>query len=362
MLKISLFERYFLKTFLKYFVLSVFIFVSVFLMFSFIQIINEKGVIKGASVYVIFKTLFYLIPSILKITIPFSLVFSVFFTIGEISSRGELIAIRVGGYSYFDITKLFFAFLIFLFIFYAYIVNFLAPVMKLKSRNYARLMLNRITNIELKPKKFNILSEIAIYADEIKDNMLENARLYRDVNKKDSYMIINSEKGSYNIIKEKGIKLNFNKGNFYHILKGKYYMYNYGTFDSYSTFIPFPEFKKEYSVPPKFMTTPELFEILYNEDESEKIFEVKSEVYERYSTSVSVVLFGVLALMVAFYYERESKYVSFIYSLLMLMFYYGLDILFNVLAKKYLKPEINIFPSVIVTILAVFFYFKIRKK
>ncbi len=235
-------ERLFLKYFAGFFVVSLFLFTSISLIFSFIQIINNEEITKGISLYYLFKSLLYLTPSIISTSLPFCMVFSIFLTVGELSQRGEIIAIKVGGFSYFEITRTFLVFVILLTIFSTKLIYEIAPKYSLLSREYIRIMINRITNINLKDNSFETISSFKIYSKKVKKTEIKDVLLFREAENTyntNSFIKIKAEKGNYEKMADKGIKITLYNGKIYQINNDKPDVYNNSDFSSYTTYIPF---------------------------------------------------------------------------------------------------------------------------
>lgn len=352
-------EKLFFRYFIRFFFISLLAFTGIFFIFSFIQTISKKGIMQGISLYYLARMLFYLIPSILETSIPFSFIFSIFFSVGELSARGEIIAIRVGGFSYRDISRLFFIFSFFLFIFFSILNNSISPVYSLKSRESLRTMTNRITNINIKPNSFDSISSFTIYASSITDNEMNNVILYRDMdnnNSLKSFVKISAQKGYFEILKEQGIKINLIDGRISAIDRNNYSIYNAGMFKEYMTFIPFEVNEKTYSIPPKYLRTNDILNQIKHIGDRDQIFGMREELVSRFTTDLSILILALLSLAFAFYYEKESKYFSFIISVGIIIFYYLGDILCSLMIRKNhsLFPYINFLPLIIMSLC--FFY------
>lgn len=356
----------FLTYFIRYFFISLFIFSGIFFVFSFIQIINDNDVVNGISFYYLSKAIIYLLPSIISQTLGFSIVFSIFFSVGELSSKGELIALRVGGYSYYEITKLFFLFVFVLTVFLYFLNNNIVPKYRLKSKEYIRTMMDKITNITIKKNSFDSISSFTIYASEVNDNEMKGVSLYRNITNKynsDFFATIYARTGYYSLIHEKGIKVTLNDGNISNINKKNYFVFYTGRFKQYSTFIPFEIRTKNYSNPPQYYPTSYLKEQIIKETDNKKIFKIKSEIISRITSTLSIILFSIISIILAMIVERNSKYFSFLISSGIIVFYYTSTILCEFISKKNnnLFPFINFAPSIIILISCIYaYYYKLR--
>lgn len=365
-LRLDYAPRMFLIYFLRYFFISLFIFSGIFFVFSFIQIINDNEITNGISFYYLSKAIIYLLPSIISQTLGFSIVFSIFFSIGEISSKGELIALRVGGYSYYEITKFFFLFIFMLTIFLYFLNNNIVPKYRLKSKEYIRTMMNRITNITIKKNSFDSISSFTIYASEVNDNEMKGITIYRNIPNKynsDFFAAIDAKSGYYSVIHEKGIKITLNDGNISNINKKNYSIFYTGRFKQYTTFMPFEIRAKNYSNPPKYYPTSHLKKQITRETDNRKIFEIKSEIISRVTSTLSIIAFSLISIILSMIVERNSKYFSFLISSGIIVFYYSATILCEFISKKNnnLFPLINFVPFIIILIFCVYaYYYKLR--
>jgi lipopolysaccharide export system permease protein len=367
MLRIFKIEVYLSKVFFRYFFLSLFVFSGIFFLFSFFKVISSNDIVNGISPYYFIRTIIYLIPNILIITIPFSVVFSIFFTVGDISLRGEVIAIKVGGFSYFEMVRLLFFYAVIFSIFYYILANYIEPVCSLKSREYLRIMMNRMTNVNIKPRVFQKISTFVIYSSDVDGNFMKDVIMLRDFESKngDKHIFkVESKRGEFRFVKEKGLDIFLSDGSIMDIAKESSDILNKGSFKDYYVFIPF-EFKEaNYSIPYKHMSGTELNRILRYEKDFKKKMAIKKEIFSRINSGISIFLFFLVSIILSFYYERESKYFSFFSSLILLFFYYSLLIISDVIFRKNNHlVMISFIPSIFMLFFGFYFYFfKLRFK
>jgi len=361
--KFSKIEVMFLRYFLRYFIVSIFIFTSIFFIYSFIQIMNEDDIVKGISGYYLSRTLIYLLPSIIVQSLPFCIIFSIFFSVGELSSKGELIAIRVGGYSYPSIVRLLLLFILLLTIISYQLIHNISPSYSAKSKEYLRTMISRVTNINLKPGTFTNVSTFAIYSEKIEDNVMQNVIIFQNIENEENQKLFiktQSKKGLYNTVKEKGIKITLFDGNLYQIDKNNYNILNYGKFLEYYSFIPFEIDLKSYAKSPKYISTDALMDLLKDEKIPKNIFNIKKEIYDRLSQNISIFTLSLLSIVLAFCFEKDSKYFSFLSSIFIIIMHYGINIIFSKLVYKnqdWLKYESFASPFII-SVLSFYIYRK----
>ena len=93
---------YILKVFSKFLGLSLFVFISLLLMLNFVQVINQ-GVLSGFSFYFLAKSMLYLLPNIVGMSLPLAFLLAMLLSLGQMSQDGEIIALRAGGFSFYEI-------------------------------------------------------------------------------------------------------------------------------------------------------------------------------------------------------------------------------------------------------------------
>jgi len=261
-------------------------------------------------------------------------------TFGELSNNGELIAIKAGGYSYYEITSYLFFFSIILCLFLLISNSWFSPYGLKKSRENVIKMFSRMTNIQLKPKTFIELSDFTIYSDKVyKDGKIENILLTRQTENEENFsssiISISAKNGIYKIIREKGIKIDMFNGIFSQINLENDSVYIWGDFNKYSTFIPFKiNEDKNRSIPPKELTNDEILKIIKTSNDKNYIFNCKQELYSRFFLSFTPIAFFIFASALAFIFERESKSFGFFISLLIIFIYYGLFVFFKFFSEK----------------------------
>lgn len=369
-LRINSVDKIVFRYFIRYFTTSFLLFISIFFLFSLLQIVNDKDIVKGLSIILIIKSVIYLIPSVITESLIFSSVFSSFFTVGEMSIKGEIIALRCSTYSYPEInSKIILIVILFIPILY-HLNHHVVPSARFKSRQYIRTMINNSTNINLRDNTFERISSSYIITQEAKNSSLINVSIIRnsskiiDSTKKADYIVnIKAETGVYTTIKNKGLLLSLNNGKISYINQNNPDIYYQGSFDSYITFIPFETNKKDYITNLKFLTTKELEEI-YKVD-TEQRYKIKKEIFTRTANSISLFSITLLALITAFLFEKESKYFSFIASIGIIFIYYVLEILSdNIVSKKMQDyPQIKFLPFVIIMISSFLIYqYGLKKK
>ncbi|MGC9070851.1 MAG: LptF/LptG family permease [Elusimicrobiales bacterium] len=363
-MQIKSIDRMIIRYFSIYFLSSLMIFLSISLLFSFLQIINNRDIVKGCSFILLLKSIVYLIPSVITSSIMFSAVFSVFFTVGDMSSRGEMIAIRCSGYSYERVAEKIVLIAIVLIPFLYLLNHTVVPGSRIKSRQALRMMINRATNINLRSGLFERVSSSRIIAEEIGPSSLKGINIVRKElkefapNKKIRFIAgITATNGTYIKLKEKGILFSLNKGRISLIDTENPNIFYVGSFSNYQTFLPFEMNEKRYELNLKFMTTKQIIDDIKN-NRIIDITKAQKEIQSRTASAISLLALVLLSLVLSFLYERESKYFSFAASIAIIFSYYALEIVSNYMFSKKIvnTPTIVYLPLIVIICLGFYFY------
>ena len=101
-MRIPIAKRYVLVIFLRYLLLSVGIFTGLMMMVNFMQIVHS-GALSGFSFYFLGKSILFMLPNVIGMCLPVAFMIALLLALGQMSKDGEIIALRAGGYSFFEI-------------------------------------------------------------------------------------------------------------------------------------------------------------------------------------------------------------------------------------------------------------------
>ena len=242
-MRIPIAQQYMFKSFLKFFGLSLFVFASLFVMLNFVQIVNQ-GVLGGFSVYFLAKSIAYLLPNIISMSLPLAFLLGLLLSLAQMSQEGEIVAFRAGGFSFPEMLTSAFVVAVLCCALLVMVNNWLGPKALKKSTDYTIYMLNRVTKVELKPRTFQKVADWVIYSREVNNitKKLGYVQLIKRVGSEDApdYVTkINSADGRYEMIREKGIEITLRNGQFSQTDCKNDEKLMCGEFDSYKTLLPF---------------------------------------------------------------------------------------------------------------------------
>ena len=331
-------KRYVLGIFLKYLLLSLGIFAGLMMMVNFMQLVHS-GALSGFSFYFLSKSIMHMIPNVIGMCLPVSFLLALLLSLGQMSQDGEIVALRAGGYSFFNIFSWIFltSFILSLSLFY--INNFAGPDGMAKSTDYAMIMLQRISRIELKPRTFQKISEWALYADDVNSitGQMTGVKLMQRNDKGDSSMamFINAGKGWYRSSGDKGMLVQLFDGQFMQTDSSSVGQTVNGSFSSYETVLQFfAEGKKKKRKKEQLNSIKLIKEAESGNLDEGDYSEYKCEAVSRSVLALGPLLFFLIGVPLGVSLDKRGKSASFIFSLLILFCYYGLSIGSMMFARK----------------------------
>ena len=310
-------------------------------MVNFVQIVVQ-GALGGLSVYFLFKSVLYLLPNIVSMSLPLSFLLAVLLSLGQMSQEGEIVALRAGGFSFTDIlAAMFWASILACAVLLA-VNNWLGPVALKRSTDYSLTMINRVTRVELKPRTFQKISDWIIYSDEVDalSKGLKGVKLIRRVNIKNEPVFvtkINAGEGTYSVLRERGIAIELRNGQFSQTDYKDADKVLYGDFTSYKTLIPFfsdsVDSRKLYAR--EISTTGLIRRLSDGTVDSDTAGKYRIEIASRFAMALTPLVFFLIGAPLGVVLEKNSRSAGFTLSLMIIFLYYGFSITSMVLARKY---------------------------
>ncbi|HAH32029.1 MAG TPA: hypothetical protein DCL44_06920 [Elusimicrobia bacterium] len=355
-MRIPIAQRYILLNFAKFFALSLFIFAALFLMLNFVQVVNA-GVLGGFSLYFLAKSMAYLMPNIVSMSLPLAFLLGLLLSLAQMSQEGEIVALRAGGFSFSNILSSVFSLAVLCSILLMAVNNWLGPKALKKSTDYTIYMLNRVTKIELKPRTFQKVSDWVIYSREVNNitGKLRYVHLIKRLHKGEtpvSVAKINSAEGHYEMVREKGMEITLAKGQFIQTDYKDDEKLLYGEFSSYKTLLPFVSGNVDHrALSPMEYSSPDLWgRLKAGVLNAENAARYRVEIVSRFTFALTPVVFFLIGAPLGVVLDKKGRSAGFSLSLLIIFFYYGLTLTGVVLAKKYsfLFPWAVFTPAVIV--------------
>lgn len=340
-MRVPIARLYILKIFAKFLGLSLFVFVALLLMLNLVQTVNQ-GMLAGFSFYFLAKSLVYLLPNVIGMSLPLAFLLAMLLSLGQMSQDGEIVALRAGGFSFFEIFSWVFYAALFSTLLLVYVNNWLGPQTLRRSTDYTISMLNRVTKIELKPRTFQRISDWVLYAGSVNPltGEMRGVKLVRRINKGDSPAFvtrINAASGRYSKSGDTGLVIDLSDGQFSQTDCRDDEKLQYGSFSSYRTMLPFfAEGGPGRKLNQREISTTGLFgRLAAGVADRQVAAKYSIEIASRFALALGPLVFFLAGAPLGVALDKRGRSAGFGVSLLILFFYYGLTMSGAVLARRY---------------------------
>lgn len=352
-MRIPIAKRYVLVIFLRYLLLSVGIFTGLMMMVNFMQIVHS-GALSGFSFYFLGKSILFMLPNVIGMCLPVAFMIALLLALGQMSKDGEIIALRAGGYSFFEIFSWVFGASVLLSVTLFYINNSAGPECLARSTDYARIMLQRISRIDLKPRTFQKISDWSLYAEDVNSitGEMKGVKLIQR-NDRDSssvVMLMNAGRGWYRASGDKGMLVQLYDGQFSQTDSRNPGRLINGSFSSYETVLDFFTGDRKKKIEKRELSSRELFRLADSgKFDAEDTGSFRCEAVSRIALSFGPLLFFLIGTPLGVVLDKSGKSGTIVLSLLILFFYYGFTIGGMMLARRheFFYPWVMFVPSAV---------------
>lgn len=332
---------YILKIFAKFLGLSLFVFAALLIMLNLVQAVHQ-GALAGFSFYFLAKSMVYLLPNILATSLPLAFLLAMLLSLGQMSQDGEIIALRAGGFSFYEILSCVFYAALVSSLLLLFVNNWLGPKSLKRSTDYMISMINRVTKIELKPRTFQQISEWTLYADGVNalSGEMRGVKLLRRIDKDGAPAFVNkisASAGRYRKAGESGLEIELDDGQLSQTDAKDPEKILYGRFTSYTTLLPF---FSESSAGRKLnqreiSTTGLLARLKAGLPDPQTAAKYRIEAASRFALALAPLVFFLVGAPLGVALDKRGRSAGFGLSLLIIFFYYGLTVSGMVLSRKY---------------------------
>lgn len=346
---------YVLRNFTRYLALSLFVFTSLLVLLNFVQIVDH-GALAGFSFYFLSAGILCLLPNIIGSSLPLAFLLATLLSLGQLSQDGEIVALRAGGFSFYQILSWVFGAAVFCSLLLLFLNNWAGPRALRRSTDYTRLMIERVTKIELKPRTFQQLSDWVLYAREVNNlsGSMRGVIMLRRLNRSGAPAFVtklNASSGHYSMSRGRGLEIELSDGQFSQTDCRDEDKLLYGRFDSYRTMLPFFSGDgKERDLNHRELSTPDIFARLKAGLPNPLVeSKYRIEAASRFALALAPLAFFLIGAPLGVALDKRGRSAGFALSLLIIFFYYGFTISGMVLARKYqaLFPWAVFAPSVL---------------
>ena len=326
-----LLQRYLIKEFLLTFSVCVITLISLILLGRAVHM-SDRLLGLSLGFWDIAKLFLYMMPSFLLIVFPISCMVSIFLTFLRMIADRELVAVKAGGISLYQIMRapMFFSFLCLLLSLYVSLYsiawgmgNFRALILDIASSR---------ANIVIQPGVFNkdILKGITLFAREVDPQTKKLKQVVFEDDSRDASDTLTfvAPEGSIETDEKKGVLVfKLENGRMYHTEKDNMSVLQ---FTEYAFNIDLSDILSGVelgSIKPKEMSINTLKDVIANppEDASKNLVQrAKVELQKRVSLPFACLVLGVFAMPIACLFEGVKQQMGVILSFVFFFIYYGL--------------------------------------
>ena len=325
--------RYIIKEILPVFIIGLMVFTVVLLMDKILKLI-ELIVTRGGSIKNILMLIAFISPSFLVFTIPTAFLLGTLITFGRLSGDSEVTAFKASGVSLFQLFIPVFAFSVLACLMTGFLVYYGLPWGNRGFKATLYLLATSKANVEIKERVFNdMFNGLVVYVDKVpvQGGRMEGILIHDERDKTNLNTIFAKEGFVVNNPKSQEVILSLRKGDIQRY-DPKANLFQKVQFDSY-------DLKLELA---------KAFDLIWNKlrdyelsiDElKEKIASMEKrgedatpqwiELHKRYAIPFVCIVFGLIGVPLGIQPRRSGKSYGFVFSILILLFYYVSVILFE---------------------------------
>jgi len=359
----TIINRYLFLEFIPPFVISIVFFTFVFLMVKILDIINLV-INYHVGLSTVFLTILYTVPYFLKYVIPMSVMMAILLTFLRLTNDNEIIAIRAGGISFYELMPPVVIFCLIGSIFTGFIAIYALPWGRIALKEMTREIALSNIGIGLKEHTFiDDFSKVTLYIGNVRMKTQELRGIFiEDKRTKDISSTIIAPHGKL-IVDEKTslIHMRLFNGTINRIdfsdksaTSIKFSIYDFRL--NQNEIINIPRAGRKHR---KEMTLGELQEHLKNaHSKDSRYYSILIEYYEKFSTAFGCFALGILALPLGILSGSEARSLGLGFGLFVLLLYHLLLSAGKVFGESGVYPPIiGIWmPNIIIIMIAVYLF------
>lgn len=356
--------RYILREFFESLFFGLAVFSGILLLDQVFQLIN-LFLTKGISLLMVMKLFILVLPNILSLTIPMSVLFGILLAFGRLSEDNEITSFRSAGLPYLRFTYpvLVAAFIISIFL--VYFNQSLSPLTHRQFRSMYQEVLTKHPLIKFEEKAITNLGDYRIYVEKVAPDHLEGVNIYK---------FVPSETGTPWRIASASATVSVNPAAIIFTMSRGYWQkpdpsepgnLMHLEFSGYKFSIPLTGQIIPFSQSLREMDARELLHQIkeYREKKMPTNF-IETEYYLRWTLALAPLLFAFAAIPLGIVLERGGKSIGFGISLIFLFGYYLLLVTaLNMGEKGYARPGYILFlPNAVTVIAGIFLWRRMSRK
>jgi lipopolysaccharide export LptBFGC system permease protein LptF len=325
--QIRIFPKYIAKLLLPYMALAAAVFTAVLFMNHFARLLTE-AVKYGAPFGWVFFSMAQLAPSMLALSLPMSFQLAVLLTLGLLSERGELMALRAAGFSFRQISWPAGIAAILLCTLLLWLNNFASPAGYRRFADSSRAVQHNISKLNMEPRTIVQIGQWRFYADSVDQasGALGQVLLYRYPEPDDPNgwtLRITAPTGHYSM--GNGFGLELFGGEMQRVDSNDAEKVVLADFKKYSVLIPLGAAAGQRNISLDEMSTPQIISGSGDPKLTEqRAAEYRLEAAMRLAMSFSPLMFFWISCPLAFSMTSRNRAAAMGVSILILFVFYGL--------------------------------------
>ena len=352
--KMRIVRNYFLKEFLHNFFFS-FLIITFFIALGNLVMLPDMIIRKGVGVSAASQIFLYRLPYLFMYSLPLSCLLGVLLSVGRISSDNEIIALKVGGISFFKILTVFLTVGLIISLCLIVLNDYVISQAHFASRKLLRSVSKKNPLAFIEPGSFVEFRDYQLFTQDIEANTLK--KVFINELKEGSSNIIYAEEGDF-IIDENLLKIKLKNG----FMEGPSMKYRLH-FKNHFMHLPIERQDVKTSKKPKDMGIKEIgTEIAALKRDSKNPLPFQVELHRKISLSFSSIVFVLLGFGIAGVVRHREKTINIGICILAGMVYYFLgETLCKALAFKMILPVFLVMwlPNILFLIIGCYLSYKV---
>jgi lipopolysaccharide export system permease protein len=314
---------------------------------------------KGVGFGEVGALIVYLLPSLLVLTIPMSVLLAILIALGRFSADSEVVAMKASGISLYQMTPPFAVFCILGFLFTNVLTLSLLPKGNFAFREQLAGFAKKYASAGIEAGVFkDTFKDVVVYVNDYdrENNLIKGIFIYDKRDPKRPAEISGKEAKLFFGEDNANVLLRIFNGSLHNLNKDSG-DYQYLLFKTYEMEIGLNGSEKKRRISKRELGILELIKRSKEKDASAKI---GIEIQQRLAFPFACIVFGILGLSLGVYWRRGGKAYGFVLSILVVFFYYILLSFGENLAKnEHVSSFVGIWlPNVVFTVFGVLLYRK----